>query len=238
MRTVTLSFVLSLFSLSFSSCLFMGPSVKGNGQVTEQVRSVKEFKRVKVTSGMNVYLIQGNEYKVVVVADENLQEMIEARVEDGTLEIKALASVWKAKEKKVIVTAPGLEEINGTAGSNIYADSLFKIGNIKVKASAGSNVHLNIEGQSTEMSASSGANIFIRGGSQEVISKVSTGANIKAGDLLIQNCDASASSGGNIWLNVKDKLKAHASSGGNIFYSGTPAETNVTSSSGGNIIKK
>jgi len=238
MRTVTFSSILMLLSLSFSSCLFMGPSVKGNGQVTEEERSVEAFKRVKVTSGMNVYLLQGNVYKVVVVADENLHEVIETRVENGTLEIKALASIWKAKEKKVIVTAPELEEINGTAGSNIFADSLLKIGNIRVKASAGSNLHLNIEGQSTEISASSGANIFIRGGSHDVIYKVSSGANIKAGDLLIQNCEASANSGGNIWLNVKEKLKAHASSGGNIFYSGTPAEANVSSSSGGNVIKK
>ena len=238
MRTVTFTGIFSLLCLSFSSCLFMGPSVRGNGQVTEQERNVEAFNRVKATSGMNVYLIQGNEHKVVVVADENLQKVIETRVEDGTLEIKALASIWSAKEKKVIVTAPGLEEIYGTAGSNIFADSLLKIGNIKVKASAGSNLHLNIEGQSTEISASSGANIFIKGSSHDVITKVSSGANIKAGDLKIQNCEASASSGGNIWLNVKEKLTAHASSGGNIFYSGTPAETKVTSSTGGNTIKK
>jgi len=238
MRAVISSMILSILALAFPSCLFMGPSVKGDGNVKEEARNVGEFHGVSVTSGMNVHFIQGDQRKVVVIADANLHNLIETKVEDGILEIRALANIWKAAEKKVIVTVPEISEISGTAGSNIYTDNQLKAGKIKIKGSAGSNLHINIDGQNVEISASSGSNIYMEGAIRNLMIKTSSGANIKAGEVKTSKCDARASSGGNLWISVRNALTADASSGGNIFYSGIPDTINSSSSSGGNIIKK
>jgi formylmethanofuran dehydrogenase subunit C len=238
MKTTVTILMLAALSVSHNSCMFLGPSVKGDGEVKEKVREVGEFHGVRVTSGMNVHLIQGDQQKVVVAADANLHELIETKVEDGILEIKALANIWHAKEKKVFVTAPDLSEISGTAGSNIFTDNQLKAGKIYIKGSAGSNMHISINGQNMEVSASSGSNIFIDGSAEELIIKTSSGANIKAGDLVAVKCDAKANSGGNLWINTSKELTADASSGGNIFYSGSPEIISSNASTGGNIIKK
>jgi hypothetical protein len=238
MKTIVSFLTLAALSLSLPSCMFMGPSVKGDGEVKEKVREVAEFHGVRVTSGMNVHLIQGDQQKVVVTADANLHELIETKVEDGILEIKALANIWHAKEKNVFVTTPDLNEISGTAGSNIFTDNQLKAGKIHIKGSAGSNMHININGQNMEVSASSGSNISIEGTANELIIKTSSGANIKAGDLSAAKCDAKASSGGNLWINAVKELTADASSGGNVFYTGSPEIISSNASTGGNIIKK
>ncbi len=231
--------ILSLFLLTtLSSCLFMGPSVKGNGEVVEKVREVEPFRGIYVTSGMNVHLVRGDQQKVVVVADANLHEVIRTEVEDGILEIKAQAGIWKSKENKVMVTTPELEELTGTAGSNIFTDTLMEFRNIRIRGSAGSNLRLEINGERAEISASAGSNIFLDGTFREVEARVSSGANIKAGNLTAGKSNVRASSGGNLWMTVKEELTASASSGGNIFYSGSPGIAEVSSSSGGNIIKK
>jgi formylmethanofuran dehydrogenase subunit C len=218
--------------------MFMGPSVKGDGDIKEKVREVGEFHGVRVTSGMNVHLVQGDHQKVVVSADANLHDLIETNVEDGILEIKALANIWRAEKKEVIVTTPELSEITGTAGSNVYTDNELKAGKIHIKGSAGSNLHISINGQNMDISASSGSNIFIEGKADELIIKTSSGANIKARDLTAAKCDAKASSGGNLWITAGKELIANATSGGNIFYTGSPETIDSNSSSGGNIIKK
>jgi hypothetical protein len=238
MKTTVSFLTFAVLSFSLSSCMFMGPSVKGDGEVKEKVRNVAQFHGVRVTSGMNVHLVQGDQQKVVVSADANLHELIETRVEDGILEIKALANIWHAREKKVIVTSPDLNEISGTAGSNIYTDNQLKAGKIHIKGSAGSNIHISITGQNMEISASSGSNIYMDGSADELIIKTSSGANIKAGDLTAAKCDAKASSGGNLWISTGKELSADASSGGNIFYSGNPANITFNTSTGGNVIKK
>jgi formylmethanofuran dehydrogenase subunit C len=238
MKKIVNYLVLAVISLSLPSCMFLGPSVKGNGNVKEEVREVGEFHGVRVTSGMNVHLIQGEKLKVVVSADANLHDLIETKVEDGILEIRALANIWHAEEKKVIVTAPNLSEISGTAGSNIFCDNQLSAGKISIKGSAGSNLRINIKGQNMDVSASSGSNIFIEGTADDLIIRTSSGANIKAGDLAAVKCEAKASSGGNLWVTASKELNADASSGGNIFYAGNPENLNSNNSSGGNVIKR
>jgi hypothetical protein len=238
MKTIVTFLTLGVLSVSLTSCMFMGPSVKGDGEVKEKVREVGQFHGVRVTSGMNVHLIQGDQQKVVVSADANLHELIETKVEDGILEIKALANIWHAREKKVFVTSPDLSEISGTAGSNIFTDNQLTAGKIHIKGSAGSNIHISIKGQNMEVSASSGSNIFMDGTADTLFIKTSSGANIKAGDLMAAKCEAKASSGGNLWINPSKELSADASSGGNIFYSGSPEIISSNASTGGNIIKK
>lgn len=218
--------------------MFLGPSVKGDGNVKEKVREVSEFHGVRVTSGMVVHLIEGDKQKVVVSADANLHELIETKVENGILEIRALANIWHAEEKKVIVTASNLSEIVGTAGSDIYCDNQLSSGKISIKGSAGSNLHINIKGQNMEVSASSGSNVNLEGTADDLIIRTSSGANIKAGDLKAVKCEAKASSGGNLWVTATQELTADASSGGNVFYTGAPVTLNSNTSSGGNVIKR
>lgn len=238
MHRLLYSILFSLAGFSLSSCLFIGPSVSGNGKVKEETRKVDIFQGISVTSGMTVHLMQGDQQKVVVVADENLHEYIETIVENGILEIKTSAGIWKAKEKKVMVTTPGLTEISGTAGSNLFADNLLEVDELNVRGSAGSNIRLNLTGRKLDVSASSGSNIFLEGTSRELTIRTSSGANVKAGEIITEKCSVNASSGGNTWISVLSELSANASSGGNIFYSGSPQSINVTSSSGGNVIKK
>jgi len=238
MKTRFAYLMLVVLPFTLTSCMFMGPSVKGDGDIKEKVREVGEFHGVRVTSGMNVHLVQGEKQKVVVSADANLHDLIETRVEGGILEIKALANIWRAEKKEVIVTTPELSEITGTAGSNVYTDNRLKAGKINIKGSAGSNLRISINGQNMEVSANSGSNIWIEGVADELIIKTSSGANIKAGDLVAAKCDAKASSGGNLWITAGKELIANASSGGNIFYTGSPENIEISNTSGGNIIKK
>jgi hypothetical protein len=238
MRSAAFSILIAFLGATASSCLFMGPSVKGDGNIKEETRKVGDFHGISVTSGMNVQILQGETSSVKVIADENLHEIIETEVEDGILEIRARANIWMAKEKKVVITASNLDEISGTAGSNIRTDGQLVAGKLQVKGSAGSNIHLDIDGQSVEISASSGSNIFMEGIVRELAVRTSSGANIKAGDIHSLKCDAKASSGGNVWVSVQNELTADASSGGNIFYAGSPETLNINSSSGGNIIKR
>jgi hypothetical protein len=238
MRIISTTLFSTLAVLLLSSCLFLGPSVRGDGEVVEEVREVGRFNAVEVTSGMNVHFVQGDVSKVVVVADKNLLEIIETRVSGNVLEIKALANIWSASSKKVIITTNNLNEIQGTAGSNLYTDGRLFVEHLKLRASAGSNLKMDIEGQSVEVSVSSGANVYLEGKAKNLIVRTSSGANMKAEEFHAEISDIKVSSGANVWITTMKELTAHASSGGNIFYYGSPGKTNTSSSSGGNVSKR
>jgi uncharacterized protein YxeA len=230
------TFIFVLFV--FSSCIFSGPSLKGNGNVVEETRKTGEFDEIKVSRGMNVYISQGKKTKVVVKADENLLDAIEIRVEGNTLKVTSNKNIRKATSKKVFVTAPNISKIRSTAGSNVYSETVIRSKNLDLSSSAGSNMKLEVNCEKIDVSTSAGSNIKLDGRTVTFKGKASSGSNLKAEGLTSENCSVSVSSGANIWITATGNFNGHASSGGNIFYYGNPKSTDIEKSSGGNIIEK
>lgn len=227
-----------LILIAFSSCVFMGPSIKGNGNVVEQNRKTGDFSKIEVSRGMNVYISQGETYKVVVKADENLLDAIETENEGDVLIIRATQNIRSATSKKVFITVPNLEEIEASSGSNIFSETKLVFRDLTVSTSSGSNVKLEINSEKSEFSSSSGSNINLQGKTNSFMAKASSGSNIKAEELIVENCDAEASSGSNIWITAKNDFSGDVSSGANIFVYGNPKNSNIEKSSGGNVINK
>ncbi|MBV5315208.1 MAG: DUF2807 domain-containing protein [Prolixibacteraceae bacterium] len=230
--------IFALLSIIFTSCWFLGPSVKGNGEVTEQIRQVGQFDQIKVSRGMNVYITQGSPAKVVVIADSNLHEIIETEVEGDVLKVTANENIRWAKEKKVMITVEKLTGVEASSGSNGYTQAKFTADNLELKASSGANLKMEVDAQYLKADCSSGANIRLSGAAKEAELETSSGANLKGEELKVGQCRMRASSGGNVASTVIDKLEAKASSGGNVVYYGEPGSTDVDTSSGGNVHRK
>jgi hypothetical protein len=240
MKTKQIQFfvILAAISMLLSSCWYMGPSVKGNGNVTEEIRQVKEFDQIEVSRGMNVYITQGSPAKVLVIADNNLHEVIVTEVEGGVLKVYVNENVRWAKEKKVMVTVEKLTKVEATSGSNGYSQNQIMSDNLEVSASSGANLHLEVNAKFLKADCSSGANIHLSGLAKEAELEGSSGANLKGQELKVDNCKMRASSGANVHATVSGRLEAKASSGGNVNYYGEPTSTEIDKSSGGNINRK
>ena len=230
--------IFAFLTLVLSSCWFMGPSIRGNGNVTKEVRQVAEFDQIHVSRGMNVYVTQGSPAKVEVIADNNLHEVIETKVEGDILKVFVNENIRWAKEKKVMVTVEKLSGLQTSSGSNAWSQNQVMSENLELKASSGSNLTMDVNAKYLKADCSSGANIRLSGLTKEADLETSSGANLKGEELKADNCKMRASSGGNVSSTVTGRLEAKASSGGNVVYFGEPTETNVNSSSGGNIHKK
>jgi hypothetical protein len=225
-------------SFIFSSCWVIGPSVKGNGNVTEEVRNVGEFDQIEVSRGMNVYITQGSPAKVIVVADENLHEVIQTKENGGVLKIYADENIRWAKEKKVLVTVEKLNGLESTSGANVWSRNQILSENLELKATSGASITMEVNAKFLKADCSSGANINLSGLAKEAELESSSGANLKGPDLKADRCTMEASSGGNVSSTVVEKLKAKASSGGSIDYYGEPSSSEIDKSSGGSINKK
>lgn len=230
--------IFAFLSILLSSCWFMGPSVRGNGNVTEEVRQVGEFDQIDVSRGMNVYVTQGSPARVVVVADNNLHEIIETRVEGQVLKVYVNENIRWAKEKKVMITVEKLSGLETSSGSNAWSQNQITTDDIELKSTSGSNLTIDVDAKNLTADCSSGANIKLSGMAREADLEASSGANLIGEALKVDDCRMKTSSGANVSATVNERLDAKASSGGNIVYFGEPKSTDVSTSSGGNIRKK
>ena len=229
-----------LITALFSSCAVdMFNRVNGNRNVVTEDRSTKEyFTKIKVSTGLDLYISQGSTNQITVEADENLQDIILTEVNDGILIIYSKKNIWKAKARKVYVTIKNLEAIIATSGSDVYTNEALEVNNLNISATSGADIHVSVDADTIETKATSGSNIEVSGASNNHISKATSGASIDAYQLRSKNVTVKVTSGANINVYASESIDAKATSGGDIDFKGSPKKVNKKTSSGGSVSAK
>ena len=234
-RLIVIYAAMILISLSSLSCLY---GIKGNGKVVRNERQVEAFESVSASAGLEVILIQDSIVKVVVEADENLQDIIRTEFSNGQLKIYPDEPIRSAKAKRIFVTFKTINSLKATSGAELKSKMDLKLKSLNIAASSGANVDLTLALDELNAEVSSGGNIRLSGAAQNLEIEGSSGGNIIASELSTVSCSAGASSGANLKVYVNEKLSAKASSGGQINVKGNPKERNIEKSSGGDVAFK
>lgn len=230
--------LITVLSSSLLICLLFSCSlygIKGSGKVVRNERQVGTFRAVSASAGLEVILSQDSVVKVIVEADDNLQEIIKTEVSNGELKIYPKQRISSCEAKRVYVTFNTIHAVEASSGAEVKSKMGLKMPSLQISASSGADIDLSLTVKNLNVDGSSGGNILLSGSSESFEVEGSSGANIKAKDLQSKICNAGASSGANLKVNVTEKISAQASSGGNIKVIGNPKERNVQKSSGGDV---
>jgi hypothetical protein len=242
-------------------------------ETVKEDRKTEPFSKISSANGIDVYYTQSSSYAVTVEADKEYIDKIITKTEGKTLVVKledgfrnfALRGIFGhklIKVMKVYVSAPTLDEVKASGGSDFYADKLKSDNSFQLKISGGADAEitdLTVAGDA-EISASGGADADISsltvtgnadvsasGGADADISSLtvtgnadvsaSGGADCDIKSLRAVECKLSASGGGdiNVGVELSGNLKASASGGADIDVSGKANDV-VASASGGSDI--
>ena len=206
--------------------------------MVEEERNVPDFDGLKVTTGIDVKLSQGNRHQVIIKANEDIIDNVESEVVNGTLKLYVDRSwFWGGASVKAEITFVELNSIDVSAGSDVESDGLLTFDNLEIEASAGSDLRLNLEAYEVKLRTSSGSDANLRGSARYFEARASSGSDISAYDFEVENADLNCSSGSDVKANVSRTLKAKASSGSDIHYRGDPELLEINTSSGADLIK-
>lgn len=238
MKTTNIILAISA-ALILSACINLNPGKKGNGNVVTEDRNVSEnFTEVRASAGMDVFLTEGGENKIVVEADENLLALIKTEINGGKLEITTTGNIGFYKSKKVYVTYTELNNIEASSGAEIRGNSVIRSERLSLKSSSGAEIKVEVFSKELSAKTSSGADIKVSGKASSFTAEASSGSDLDAKKLLTINCNAKASSGADISVNVQERLETKVSSGGDINYYGNPNSVDSNKSSAGSVRKK
>jgi len=222
---------------TLSSCINNG--VRGKGNVITETRKISNnFSAIKASKGLDVYITRSDDFSVIVEADENLHDLIQVDVIEDVLVITAEKNIGFAKAKKVHVSVKSLNEILVSSGAEIYSENTFFSNNLTIHATSGSEVNMRLNVTDLTCDASSGSDVNLAGKAVNFKAFSSSGSDINTYKLEVKNCEARASSGSDIEVNVSTSLDAKVTSGASIKYKGNPAVIDKSESSGGSIRNK
>lgn len=236
LRSLTIAFII----LGITSCTHaqFWKSVTGSGKVVTKERKTDSFTGLKVSSGIDVYLKQGNNETVSVEADENLHEYILTEVRGGVLNVYSEYSIRGAERKRVYVTMKEVIAVKTTSAGDVLGETPIISDRLELSASSAGDIKLEVHTKNTNIDISSSGNITISGETDMLRADLSSAGDLNAFDLKAREADVSVSSAGDADVSVSEKITARASSAGDINYRGDPKYVDAHSSSAGGIHKR
>jgi hypothetical protein len=219
MKKTTL-LLLAILAFSSTSCVIGGwdNHITGNGNVVEENRDVSGFTGIHVSSGIDVYLTEGESFEVRVEADENLLDVIETKLKGDLLVVGTdRVSIRKAKSKKVHVTLPELETLKITSAGDCEGQTPFHCGDLRLSISSAGDLTLDVEADKISLSSAGDLHAF---------------------DLVADKVSVDVSSAGDARVHATEEISMSVSSAGNIYYKGDAEVIRSSKSSAGDIIRK
>lgn len=250
MLTMKLKFSLVLLALSaflFGSCDHVTVStgdgdssdtVTGNGKVAKEEKSLVGFSSIELQGVFNVFLSQGNEDKVVVETDENLQPYVVTYIKDDilTVKLKDSSSIKNLKQINVYIQCKNLNKISSNGVGRIQTKTPIRGESLELDMNGVGASDLNIQvNQLTVRSEVVGAMKLSGRADHTIIHHQGLGA-IDAQNLITQTMNLSTDGIGAAQINVTKELTVDAKGLGAVLYRGHPAITHIHNEGVGKVV--
>ena len=199
------------------------------------------FKKISVSSGVELYLTQGNETALAVsVSDNKYEERFKTEVVDGVLKIyyDNKGVTWsndKHRKLKAYLSVKSIDGLKASSGSRVEFSNQITAESFDLSVSSGANLKGSLKVNVLTAEVSSGAISTISGSASTFTVSASSGAVFKGFELVTQNCTASANSGAVVNIEVQKELNASANSGGVVSYKGNATLNKGSVNSGGAV---
>lgn len=237
--TLYLTLSVLLIMISSNSCIYIpGEVIYGDGDVVSEERSVGNFDGLKVSSGIDVHMKQGDEVSLMLEADQNLHEVIKTEVVDHTLKIHTTANVRRAKSMKVYLIYENLNSIRISSAGDVKGENTLHTDRLSIDLSSAGDLDLDVKAQEVTCDISSSGDARLSGSTDVLEADLSSAGDLHAYDLIANKCRVSCSSAGDARIYVKEEADLRCSSAGSIYYKGDDARIDARTSSAGSIIKK
>lgn len=208
-----------------------------------ETRTVKPFRSIKVTDGIDLYLTQSTEDKVVVSASrDEYRSRLKTEVEDGQLKIyydRESFSDWTStgKKLKVYISFKTLDKLTAHAGSSVKVEGVIKEDVLSLYLQSGADFKGKVEAGKLIVESESGAKVSVWGSVGTFHVHANSGARVEAYTLSAGKADIRSTTGAKIEVTVNDEMKLYSSTGGSIYYKGT-AKISEVGTNVGSIIRR
>jgi len=202
-----------------------------------QSRPLTGFDAIEVGGGIDLFVRKGDSFVVEVQASEDDAAKIVTEVVGKTLQIKRKSSGffhW-GDAGSVYVTLPALVSLDASGGSDVKTEGTFASDNLRIGASGGSDLTIDVAAGVLHIEASGGSDLRVSGTARSAHIESSGGSDLNASALMADEADVDSSGGSDLAIGVRQKITGEASGGGDVTYVGQPTSVSVDTSGGAEL---
>ena len=207
-------------------------------------RAVSGFTGLSVSSGIDVYLTQGSSEKLTLEVKGIDEDEVKSEVKNGILKLyidrKGVMN-WNFGRNnyvKAYLTFRQLRSLQASGGADVFGQGKLSFNDLKLEASGGSDVKLDLKADDLNVSASGGADAILQGSARTLNASGSGGADLDARKLTVETCNANSSGGSDVYVNASREMTLKASGGSDIYYYGSGKILAKSESGGSDITRR
>lgn len=196
---------------------------KGNGKVIKREIEVSSFLRLHISINGDTEIIQSDEEKVVIEADENLQDYFEVVNSGKTLYLTSGNKLWIPVFTKLNVQVYCRQMntlYNASRGDVTSENQLICVDPFELKIHAQGDTKLNLKAPSIKVNAACQGDIVLKGECNELTIKNASQGDIDCKSMISNITTLSNASQGDVKLYSKEEISIKHAGQGDVFYYG------------------
>lgn len=208
--------------------------IKGSGVKVEKVRALGAFSKLRIEGPFDVKLAQAGSDQATVVADDNIEPLVETVVEGDALVVrmKREAGFTTRSAPVVRVDARALQAIAINGSGDLAADR-FKADSLNLSIIGSGDVAFGlVEVKDLSVSISGSGDVRLAGRADQQSWSVSGSGDIDARALAGKAAKVGISGSGDVSIGVTEQLDVQLSGSGDLSYAGRPQLRQSVSGSG------
>ena len=214
---------------------FGSEQVEGNGNVTRQARKVESFNGIALGLPGRLELRNGNVDSVTVETDDNLQALVETRVEDGMLRIRPVKRNLdlRTRNLKIVVTARQIERLSLGGSGTIDADVL-RGKRLDVDVGGSGKIQIaRLDAETVAAKVAGSGDLRADGGTVRDLSvSIGGSGSVDLGKVATDTARVSIAGSGDVTVWAKNDLRAKIAGSGDVGYYGDPTVSRSVAGSG------
>lgn len=212
--------MIAIFSIILSGCT--KENISGSGNVVTEVRTTGHFTDVEISGPFEVHLLQENNAKVEIKAEDNIMGVIETGMRSNTLfiRVKNQVNIRHHQPMKIYVHNPLFQRIKFDGSGSLDNQDTIHTSLFKYELNGSANATLILDAATLNTTINGSGNINMRGFAGSLNSDINGSGNIAAMNLEVQHASITIRGSGEHRVYVRKNLDARIYGSGNIFYTG------------------
>jgi hypothetical protein len=198
--------------------------VKGSGVKVEKLRALGSFSKLRIDGPVDVKLSQGSNEQATVVADDNVEPLVETVVEGDTLVVRLLKdSGFSTRHAPVVrVDAKALQAVAVNGSGDLSIDRL-KGDSFALNILGSGDVRLGlVEVRDLQVSITGSGDVQVAGRADQQRWTIHGSGDVDARSLTGRSAKVELNGSGDLSLGVCEQLDAQLSGSGDLSYAGRP----------------
>jgi hypothetical protein len=208
----------------------------GSRTLVTQEYDFSDFTAVEAGGAFTVNISQGDEYSVVVTANENVVDYLRVEQNGDTLTL-GTDRLWNFSNVtlEAEITMPELHGVNLSGASEGEITGFSSGDDFSVQLSGASSLRGDITSGDADMEGSGASRIELTGAGGNLRLDLSGASNADLSDFPVQDADIRASGASDAAVNVSGRLDADASGASSVGYTGDPELGRIESSGASDV---